>query len=106
MKQLIELGAARIGAAIQDIIVNVDFEVFALPGGSLIAALLWLYARLTDTSFAPLLAAQPSAIPHIHSLINTPFFLRLRANSHVVAPYSFCAALHACPALTPPMTAT
>jgi hypothetical protein len=67
MNQLIELGAARIGAAIQDIIVNVDFEVFALPGGSLIAALLWLYARLIETSFAPTpLAAQPSAIPISH----------------------------------------
>jgi hypothetical protein len=44
MKQLIELGAVRIGAAIQNVCANVDFEVMSLPGGSLIAVLLWLYA--------------------------------------------------------------
>jgi hypothetical protein len=44
MKQLIELGAVRIGAAIQNVCANVDFEVLSLPGGSLIAVLLWLYA--------------------------------------------------------------
>jgi hypothetical protein len=44
MKQLIELGAVRIGAAIQNIGAKVDFEVLSLPGGSLIAVLLWLYA--------------------------------------------------------------
>jgi hypothetical protein len=44
MKQLIELGAVRIGAAIQDICTTVDFDVLSLPGGSLIAVVLWLYA--------------------------------------------------------------
>jgi hypothetical protein len=44
MKQLIELGAVRIGAAIQSICTNVDFDVLSLPGGSLIAVFLWLYA--------------------------------------------------------------
>ena len=44
MKQIIELGAARICAVIQDVSANVDFEVASLPGGSLIAVLLWLYA--------------------------------------------------------------
>jgi hypothetical protein len=44
MKQLIEFGAVRIGAAIQGISANVDFDVLSLPGGSLIAILLWLYA--------------------------------------------------------------
>jgi hypothetical protein len=44
MKQLIELGAVRIAAAIQNVYANVDFDVLSLPGGSLIAALLWLYA--------------------------------------------------------------
>lgn len=43
MKQLIESGAARIGAVIQDICANVDFEVVSLPGGSLIAILLAFY---------------------------------------------------------------
>ena len=40
MKQLIELGAVRIG----DVCANVDFDVLSLPGGGLIAVLLWLYA--------------------------------------------------------------
>lgn len=44
MKQLINFGAARIGAAIQNVGAKVDFEVLSLPGGSLIAVLLWLYA--------------------------------------------------------------
>jgi hypothetical protein len=44
MKQLIELGTMRIGAAIQNVCANVDVEVLSLPGGSLIAVLLWLYA--------------------------------------------------------------
>jgi hypothetical protein len=44
MKQFIELGVVRMGAAIQSVCANVDFEVLSLPGGSLIALLLWLYA--------------------------------------------------------------
>jgi hypothetical protein len=44
MKQLIELGAVRIGAAIQNVCANVDFDVISLPGGGLIAVVLWLYA--------------------------------------------------------------
>jgi hypothetical protein len=44
MKRIIELGSARIGAVIQYVCANVDFEVVSLPGGSLIAVLLWLYA--------------------------------------------------------------
>ena len=44
MKQLIELGAVRIGAAIQEVCASVDFGVLSLPGGSLIAVLLWFYA--------------------------------------------------------------
>jgi hypothetical protein len=49
MKQLIELGAVRIGAAIQNVYANVDFDVLSLPGGSLIAVLLWLYARAANS---------------------------------------------------------
>jgi hypothetical protein len=49
MNQLIELGAVRIGAAIQNVYANVDFDVLSLPGGSLIAALLWLYARAASS---------------------------------------------------------
>ena len=44
MKQFIDSGAVRIGAAIHSLCANVDFEVLSLPGGCLIAALLWLYA--------------------------------------------------------------
>ena len=44
MKQFIELGALRIGAAIQNVGATVDFEVLSLPGGSLVAILLWLHA--------------------------------------------------------------
>jgi hypothetical protein len=44
MKRFIELGAVRIGAAIQNVGAKVDFEVLSLPGGSLIAVLLWLNA--------------------------------------------------------------
>ena len=43
MKQLIELGAVRIGAVFQNVCANLDFEVLSLPGGCLIAILLWLY---------------------------------------------------------------
>jgi len=42
--QLIELGVVRIGAAIHNVSANVDFEVLSLPGGSLIAVLLWVCA--------------------------------------------------------------
>jgi hypothetical protein len=45
-KQLIELGAVRIGAAIHNVSANVDFEVLSLPGGSLIAVLLWIFASV------------------------------------------------------------
>jgi hypothetical protein len=44
MKQFTKVIAVRIGAAIQDICANVDFEIVSLPGGSLIAILLSLYA--------------------------------------------------------------
>jgi hypothetical protein len=50
MNRLIELGAARIGAEIQNLCTNVDFEVLALPGGSLIAALLSIYAIAESVS--------------------------------------------------------
>ena len=40
MKRLIELGAVRIG----DVCGSIDFDVLSLPGGSLIAVLLWLNA--------------------------------------------------------------
>ena len=44
MKQFIEATAVRVGAVIQYVCANVDFEVVSLPGGSLIAVLVCLYA--------------------------------------------------------------
>jgi hypothetical protein len=43
MRWLLELGAVRICTAIQRVCVTLDFEILSLPGGSLIAVLLWLY---------------------------------------------------------------
>jgi hypothetical protein len=43
MKQFVEAVAMRIGALLQDVCANVDFEIASLPGGSLIAVLLCLY---------------------------------------------------------------
>jgi hypothetical protein len=49
MKQLIKSGAARIAATIQRRGANFDFEVLSLPGGSVIAPLLWLCASTIGT---------------------------------------------------------
>jgi len=49
MKQLIESGAARIAAGIQRFGAHFDFEVLSLPGGSVIAAILWLCASTKGT---------------------------------------------------------
>jgi hypothetical protein len=64
MKQLIEFGAVRIGTAIQNICTNVDFDVLSLPGGSLIAVVLWLYASASGS----LSRARASARPQNHTL--------------------------------------
>jgi len=47
MMNFIESGAGRIAARIQSIGGSFDPEVLALPGGSVIAILLWLYAAST-----------------------------------------------------------
>jgi hypothetical protein len=63
MKQFIELTAAQIGAVIQNVCANVDFEIVSLPGGSLIAVLLWLYAIAMGFAariISPALARQSS----------------------------------------------
>jgi hypothetical protein len=49
MKQLIESGAARIAAGMQNVGANFDFELLSLPGGSLMAVVLWLYASTMAT---------------------------------------------------------
>jgi hypothetical protein len=49
MNAFIESSAGRIAARIQKIGVSFDPEVLSLPGGSIIAALLWLYASTRVT---------------------------------------------------------
>jgi hypothetical protein len=43
MRKFLESGAAQIGVRIQSIGVNFDPEVLSLPGGTALAAILWLY---------------------------------------------------------------
>jgi len=49
MKQFIEFGAVWIGTVIHNIAAEIDFEVLSLPGGSLIAVLLWIYASAMNS---------------------------------------------------------
>jgi hypothetical protein len=55
MNAFIESSAGRIAAQIQNVGASFDPEVLSLPGGSIIAVLLWLYAstRLTLKRGAP-----------------------------------------------------
>jgi hypothetical protein len=61
MKPFIELGA-RVAAVIQNVCANVDFDVVSLPGGSLIAILLWLYALRGRSGLRHSPAESPLAI--------------------------------------------
>jgi hypothetical protein len=45
MHHAIDSAAVRIRAAIHNAAANIDFEILSLPGGSLIAIVLWLFAR-------------------------------------------------------------
>jgi hypothetical protein len=45
MKEQLESYAARIAVQIQHVGADVDPEILQLPGGSVIATLLWLYAK-------------------------------------------------------------
>jgi hypothetical protein len=45
MKEQLQSCAARIAAGIQNVSSDMDPEILQLPGGSLIATLLWLYAK-------------------------------------------------------------
>ena len=45
MIEQLESYAARIAARIQDVGADIDPEILHLPGGSVIATLLWLYAK-------------------------------------------------------------
>jgi len=61
MKQIIESSVARVGAAVQNLGASLDYDVLALPGGSLIAILLWIYAsaaRVGQHPSNPVVAAR------------------------------------------------
>ena len=45
MKEHLQSCAARIAAGIQNVSSDMDPEILQLPGGSVIATLLWLYAK-------------------------------------------------------------
>lgn len=45
MKEQLQSCAARIAAGIHNVSSDMDPEVLQLPGGSVIATLLWLYAK-------------------------------------------------------------
>ena len=70
MKQLMEWAATRIAVASQAAAANVDFEVLSLPGGSLFAAVLWLWATAVTgvgrTSFRHRTLDKRSLVP-LHS---------------------------------------
>jgi hypothetical protein len=61
MMSFIESNAGRIAARIQSIGGNFNPEVLSLPGGSIIAILLWLYAASTLVSLNH--RAQPEPRP-------------------------------------------
>jgi hypothetical protein len=45
MKEQIESYAARMAACLQHASADMDTEILQLPGGSVIATLLWLYSK-------------------------------------------------------------
>lgn len=47
MREQIESYAARIAASLQNVSADMDPDILQLPGGSVIATLLWLYAKGT-----------------------------------------------------------
>jgi hypothetical protein len=47
MREQIESYAARIAASLQTVSADMDPDILQLPGGSVIATLLWLYAKGT-----------------------------------------------------------
>ena len=53
MMKFMESGAGRLAARIQSISAGFDPEVLSLPGGSLIAALLWLYGSVMTSLTRP-----------------------------------------------------
>ncbi|MDB6082505.1 MAG: hypothetical protein JWN43_386 [Gammaproteobacteria bacterium] len=47
MMEQLQSYAGRIAARLQDVSADMDPEILQLPGGSVIATLLWLYAKGT-----------------------------------------------------------
>jgi hypothetical protein len=45
MKEQLQSCAARIAARIQNVSSDMDPEILQLPGGSVLATLMWLYAK-------------------------------------------------------------
>jgi hypothetical protein len=64
MSHFIESSAGRIAAGIQTIGASFDPEILSLPGGSVIAVCLWLYARTMPT----LKRTAPHAHPAVASI--------------------------------------
>jgi hypothetical protein len=48
MKRLLDSIGVQICPAVQKVCANLDVEILSLPGGSLIAVLLWLYTGAAD----------------------------------------------------------
>jgi hypothetical protein len=66
MMNFIESNAGRIAARIQSIGSSFDPEVLSLPGGSVIAVLLWLYAA---GSMVTLHRAPPRPQPPVETIV-------------------------------------
>ena len=68
MMNFIESNAGRIAARIQSIGGSFDPEVLSLPGGSIIAILLWLYAASTMVT----LNRAPPRPPSVETTVACP----------------------------------
>ena len=67
MKQLMQRAATRIAVAIQAAGANVDLEVLSLPGGSVFAVVLWLYATAVAGSRCPMIATEAKGLRAVKS---------------------------------------
>jgi hypothetical protein len=68
MKQLMQRAATRIAVAIQAASANVDLEVLSLPGGSVFAVVLWLYATAVTGSQCPMIATEAKGLRAVKRL--------------------------------------
>ena len=90
MRELIESGAARLAAGIHSAGANIDFEVLALPGGSVLALLLWLYASALATMkrLAPAYRLVVTRPPVAHANVGNA------ARAERVPPQAACVGCH------------